>query len=54
MRWSITEKASNKYERLTEAFVAEDPYSTVITTLFSEKAQIKITVPKYSAQKRRP
>ncbi len=34
------EKASNNYERLTEAFVAEDPYSTVITTLFSEKAQI--------------
>ena len=35
------EKASNKYKRLTEAFVAEDPYSTVITTLFSEKAQIR-------------
>jgi hypothetical protein len=35
------EKASGKYERLTEAFVAEDPYSTVITTLFSEKAQIE-------------
>ncbi|MEX0982829.1 MAG: hypothetical protein WD577_06905 [Bacteroidales bacterium] len=34
-------QASGNYERLTEAFVAEDPYSTVITTLFSEKAQIR-------------
>lgn len=34
------EEACSKYTSLTEAFVAEDPYSTVITTLFSKKAKI--------------
>ena len=34
------EKTCDSYNMLTEAFVAEDPYSTVITTLFSEKAKI--------------
>jgi hypothetical protein len=33
-------EACSKYTRLTEAFVAEDPYATVITTLFSKKAKI--------------
>ncbi len=37
---SALEKCCNNYSMLTEAFVAEDPYSTVITTLFSEKARI--------------
>ncbi len=34
------EKACESYKMLSEAFVAEDPYSTVITTLFSEKAKM--------------
>jgi hypothetical protein len=33
------EKTCSKYNSLTEAFVAEDPYATVITTLFSKKAK---------------
>jgi hypothetical protein len=33
-------EACSKYTSLTEAFVAEDPYATVITTLFSKKAKI--------------
>lgn len=34
------EEACSKYTSLTEAFVAEDPYATVITTLFSKQARI--------------
>jgi hypothetical protein len=34
------EKTCSKYNSLTEAFVANDPYATVITTLFSKKAKI--------------
>jgi len=33
--------AAAKYNMITEAFVAEDPYITVLTTLFSEKAKIR-------------
>jgi len=32
--------ACKKYETLKEAFLVEDPFMTVITTLFSEKADI--------------
>jgi hypothetical protein len=33
--------ACTKYEQLKEAFLAEDPYSTALTTLFSKKANCK-------------
>ncbi len=33
-------EACSKYNTLTEAFVAADPYATVITTLFSKKARL--------------
>lgn len=35
------EEACTKYNSITEAFVAEDPYATVITTLFSKQARIQ-------------
>lgn len=35
------EEACCKYDSVTEAFVAEDPYATVITTLFSNQARIQ-------------
>ena len=36
----VLDKTCVSYNTLAEAFVAEDPYSTVITTLFSEKAKM--------------
>ncbi len=35
------EEACSKYHSVIEAFVAEDPYATVITTLFSKQARIQ-------------
>jgi hypothetical protein len=32
--------ACEKYQEIREAFIAEDPYMTVITTLFSHKATL--------------